>query len=147
MNDTFKIRTYNSEDEKAVIEIWRQCNLLTAANNPVQDIKRKCEEDRDLFSIGELKGQVISTCMAGFDGHRGWIYYLTVLPIFQGNGFGKLLVRNAEDSLKNRGCPKIDLMVRSTNLKVIEFYNKIGFSQESVTVMGKRLIVDEEYKN
>ena len=85
--------------------------------------------------------------MAGFDGHRGWIYYLAVLPIFQGNGFGKLLVRNAEDSLKNRGCPKIDLMVRSTNLKVIEFYNKIGFSQESVTVMVKRLIVDEEYKN
>jgi ribosomal protein S18 acetylase RimI-like enzyme len=147
MNDTFTIRTYDFKDEKNVINLWGKCNLLTSTNNPKIDIERKCQENIDLFFVGEFEDKVVATCMAGFDGHRGWIYYLAVQPEFQGKGYGKLIVKHAEDSLKIRGCPKIDLMVRNTNQKVIEFYQKIGFSQEPVIVMGKRLTIDEEYKN
>ena len=147
MNDILKIRAYNFKDEKNVIGLWEQCNLLTSSNNPKLDIKRKCQENIDLFFVGEVEDEVIATCMAGFDGHRGWIYYLAVHPEYQGNGFGKAIVKHAEDSLRNRGCPKIDLMVRDTNRKVIEFYERIGFSQEPVIVLGKRLNKDEEYKN
>lgn len=120
---------------------------MTSSNNPKLDIERKCQEDIDLFFVGEVEDEVIATCMTGFDGHRGWIYHLAVHPEYQGNGFGKAIVKHAEDSLKNRGCPKIDLMVRDTNRKVIEFYEKIGFSQEPVIVMGKRQKKDDEYKN
>ncbi|MFW5872416.1 MAG: GNAT family acetyltransferase [bacterium] len=146
MSNILKIRAYNFKDEKNVISLWEQCSLLTVSNNPKLDIERKCEEDIDLFFVGEVENEVIATCMAGFDGHRGWIYYLAVHPGYQGNGFGREIVKHAEDSLKNRGCPKIDLMVRDTNRNVIEFYKKIGFSQEPVIVMGKRLTKDEEYK-
>lgn len=94
MSNILKIRAYNFKDEKNVISLWEKCSLLTSSNNPKLDIERKCEEDIDLFFVGEVENEVIATCMAGFDGHRGWIYYLAVHPVYQGNGFGREIVKS-----------------------------------------------------
>ena len=42
-----------------------------------------------------------------------------------------------------RGCPKLNLLVRSTNTEVIEFYRKLGYTQDEVVSLGKRLIHDQ----
>ena len=83
--------------------------------------------------------------MAGYDGHRGWIYYLAVDESWQRQGIATMMVRHAEAELLNRGCPKIDLMVRNTNEKVIAFYKSIGYGDDPVVVLSKRLIEDENH--
>ena len=95
------------------------------------------------FLVGKLDGKVIATCMAGYEGHRGWINYLAVSPPLQRKGYAKAIMKRAEDILINAGCPKINLQVRATNQKVIEFYKSIGFKIDNVVSMGKRLEPDE----
>lgn len=83
--------------------------------------------------------------MAGYEGHRGWINYLAVAPHLQRSGFGLEIMAHAEAVLRSLGCPKINLQVRRTNLAVIEFYTRAGYTDDDVVSMGKRLVTDEPY--
>ena len=96
--------------------------------------------------MGELDGKIIASSMAGYDGHRGWIYYLAVSPQYQRKSYAKQMMKREEQLLKAAGCPKINLQVRATNQKVIEFYESIGFTNDEVISFGKRLEVDELYR-
>jgi len=85
---------------------------------------------------------ILATCMAGYEGHRGWINYLAVEPTRQRQRVATRMMEKAEQLLREAGCPKINLQVRSTNLQVIAFYESLGFKIDAVTSLGKRLEVD-----
>ena len=72
--------------------------------------------------------------MVGHDGHRGWVYYVTVDPDRRDQGFGRAIMDAAEDWLRERGIQKLQLMVRKDNAQVHAFYKSIGYyNQETVT--------------
>lgn len=130
------------DDEQQVIDLWMECNLVVSSNNPKSDIERKMVDSPDLFFLAEADGCVVATCMAGYDGHRGWIYYLAVKPAMQKQGVASRIMAHAERALANRGCPKIDLMVRNSNEGVISFYHRLGYIEDPVVVLSKRLAED-----
>jgi ribosomal protein S18 acetylase RimI-like enzyme len=133
------IRPFKNVDTDAVIQLWTDCGLVVPQNNPRRDIERKMRVNPELFLIGELDGKIMATCMAGYEGHRGWINYLAVAPSLQRQGYAREIMSRAEQLLAEAGCPKINLQVRTTNLKVIDFYKSIGFTTDHVVGMGKRL--------
>lgn len=137
-----KIRPFQNADEDAVIQLWVQCGLVVPHNNPRRDIERKMKVNPEWFLVGEIDGQVVSTCMVGYEGHRGWINYLAVRPDFRRKGLGRQIMEHAESLLTAANCPKINLQIRSTNQGVIRFYENIGYSQDAVVSMGKRLDPD-----
>ncbi|MEO1208173.1 MAG: GNAT family acetyltransferase [Cyanobacteria bacterium J06638_20] len=137
-----KIRTFQSSDREAVVQLWKDCGLVVPHNNPQRDIDRKLTVMPEWFLIGEMDAQVMASCMVGYEGHRGWLNYLAVRPDMQKRGFGQQIVAHAEALLLKAGCPKINLQIRSTNQRVIEFYEGLGYKQDPVINLGKRLIPD-----
>ena len=133
------IREYQDVDQSAVIALWNECGLLAAQNDPVQDIQSKCRVGRDLFLVGEQNGQLVATAMGGYEGHRGWVNYLAVDPALQRSGLGRELMTSLENKLRQKGCPKINLQVRTSNQQTIDFYHAIGFLDDDVVSLGKRL--------
>jgi len=136
------IRPYIHSDENDVISLWTDCGLVVPWNDPAKDIQRKMDENPDLFFVGSIDGAIAGSCMAGYDGHRGWIYYLAITPALQRKGLARKLVQHAENVLSRLGCPKINLMVRNTNDQAIQFYHKIGFNSDPVSVLSKRIETD-----
>jgi ribosomal protein S18 acetylase RimI-like enzyme len=141
-----KIRPFQIADGEAVVQLWIQCGLVVPQNNPMQDIERKIKVNPEWFLVGEIDGRVVSTCMVGYEGHRGWINYLAVRPDLQRQGLGRQIMDYAEKTLLDAGCAKINLQIRSTNQAVIRFYESIGYTQDPVVSMGKRLQSDAPYK-
>jgi len=142
MNDLIKqliIRSFQIFDEPDVIDLWRRCSLVVPQNDPKKDIEMKLQVQPELFFVGVISSRIVSTIMSGYDGHRGWIYYLAVDPDFQQNGIGRRMVQKAEMKLRKLGCQKINLQVRNSNKSVIAFYKHIGFLDDDVLGMGKRL--------
>lgn len=137
-----EIRPFQSADETFVVDLWRRCGLTRPWNDPRKDIARKLSEQPELFLVGVVDGELVATAMAGFDGHRGWVYYLAVAPEHQRNCYGRTLMQEIERLLVARGCPKINLLVRTSNTAVIEFYRTLGYAQDEVINLGKRLIPD-----
>lgn len=135
----FRIRSYQAADQPAVIDLWQRCNLVVPQNDPQKDIEMKSKVQADLFFVGEINSRIVATSMAGYDGHRGWIYYLAVDPDDQRRGFGRRMMEKAEHELQKRGCPKVNLQVRASNQVVISFYESLGYSNDGVIGLGKRL--------
>lgn len=137
-----RVRPFEPRDEAAVIELWRRCELLRPQNDPKKDIARKLKVQRELFLVGEIDGNVVASVMAGYDGHRCWVNYLAVNPRQQRRGLGRQIMAEVERLMRERGCAKINLQVRTTNPGVIEFYKRIGFAIDDVVSLGKRLEKD-----
>ncbi|MRG58820.1 GNAT family acetyltransferase [Agromyces sp. CFH 90414] len=137
-----RIRSFVRADTEAVVALWIEAGLVMPWNDPYRDIERKLEVQPELFLVAELDGALVGTAMVGYNGHRGWLNYLAVAEGHRGGGCGAKLMAEAERSLIERGCPRLNLQVRSTNSAVIEFYRRLGYQVDEVTSLGKRLIPD-----
>ena len=134
-----RIREAVIGDQDQVISIWKLCELVKPQNDPVLDYQLALETKDSAVLVLETENSLVGSVVVGFDGHRGWYYYLGITPEHQSAGNGRLLVEAAENWLISRGAPKAMLMVRNSNSKVIGFYEKLGYSVEETSVLGKRL--------
>lgn len=159
----FAIRPFERVDTESVVALWEAAGLTRPWNDPRADIERKLTVQPELFFVaidaegGSARPQnmdqpaegaqpaedkIIGSVMAGYDGHRGWLYYLASDPDRRGEGIGRALVAAAEAGLLAMGCPKVELMVRSGNQPALSFYDKIHYGSDDVIVRSKRLIED-----
>lgn len=138
MPKIMQIRPFREGDEPAVIALWNQCGLQRWTD-PKKDIARKLKVNPEWFLVGEIDGDVMATCMLGYEGHRAWINLLGVAPAHQKGGHGKALLAEAERLMRAEGCAKINLQVRTANAGVIAFYERLGFKRDDVVSLGKRL--------
>ena len=132
-------RPFQPRDSDAVIDLWNRCGLVRPSNDPKKDIARKQKVRGDLFLVGLHDERVVASVMIGYEGHRGWINYLAVCPLYRKRGYGRSIMAEAERLLRAEGCPKINLQVRTSNTEVLAFYRAIGFFQDDVVSLGKRL--------
>jgi ribosomal protein S18 acetylase RimI-like enzyme len=138
-----RIRPFEAADTESVVALWRAAGLVVPWNDPYRDIERKLTVQPDLFLVAEAAaGAVVGSAMVGYDGHRGWVNYLAVDVAQRGSGLGRQLMAQAERLLVARGCPKLNLQVRSTNTAVIEWYRTLGYEPDGAISLGKRLIPD-----
>lgn len=128
------------EDIEGVVALWESCGLTRPWNEPLRDIEfARGEENSDIL-VGELDGELVASVMVGHDGHRGVVYYLSVAPEHQDKGFGRQVMRKAENWLKERGVWKLNLMMRAENTKVRAFYESLGYEVEERLNMARRLL-------
>lgn len=133
------IRPFRETDQDNVIKLWEKVFPdAQPHNNPARDIRTKREVQPELFLVALLEDQVVGTAMAGFDGHRGWVYYLGVDPDHQRQGIGTSLMKRVEASLIGMGCPKLNLQIRANNTEVQTFYESMGYISEDRLSMGKK---------
>ncbi len=142
-----EIREYQESDEKDVIELWFKCDLVLSGSNPKRDIERKLKVDRDLFLVGNVNGKIIASVMGGYEGHRGCVSLLAVDPEYRRGGYGRSMMKAVEQRIKEKGCSRINLQVRSANKGVIAFYQAIGYTDDNVIGLGKRLKEDDPYND
>ncbi len=147
------IRTFRDTDADAVMRLWKACELTRPWNDPAKDIARRRAVDDGLFLVGMVprgggeddapRETLVTSAMAGYDGHRGWVYYVAVDPAHRGVGHARTLMAEVERRLLALGCPKLNLQVREDNVAARAFYARLGYAVDPVTSFGKRLVPDE----
>lgn len=130
------IRKFQEKDRESLIALWKRVFPDDPPHNePSQVISAKLKVD-DLIFVSEDDNQIVGACIAGYDGHRGWLYAVAVSPEHRRAGTGTKLVSAALEELKNFGCIKVNLQIRSTNTAVAAFYKALGFATEDRLSMG-----------
>ncbi|SDI99576.1 GNAT family acetyltransferase [Paraburkholderia steynii] len=141
---SLSIRVFDAGDTDAVIALWLEAfpeykDASRPQRNPYLSIANKLATQPELFFVAVKDGAIVGTVMAGYDGHRGWLYSLAVEAAARRLGIGTLLVRHAEAALTARGCPKVNLQVLSAKADVQAFYESLGYVADAVISLGKRL--------
>ena len=130
------VRQYQPNDKASLVALWNTVFPDDPPHNePSKMIEAKLAVD-DLIFVAELDDQLVGACMAGYDGHRGWLYAVAVLSEYRRKNIGENLVKQAMQSLKQRGCLKVNLQIRATNTEVAAFYKSLGFAVEDRLSMG-----------
>ena len=139
-NNLLSIVTYHPSHFDSIRDLWHEAFPNDPPWNAAElAIAAKLKIQPDLFLVAIDQGLVVGSIMAGYDGHRGWLYAVAVLQSHQRQGIGTALVREAENLLSAMGCMKINLQVRSSNTAVTMFYGSLGYEVEERVSMGKRL--------
>jgi ribosomal protein S18 acetylase RimI-like enzyme len=110
--------------------LWNRAEVVIPAKMATQP---------ELFLVAIDEGHVVGAALAGYDGHRGWLYSVAVSGPHQRTGLGSILVRTMEERLQSLGCLKINLQVLSFNIAQVRFYHKLGYKTEDRISMGRRL--------
>ena len=140
MSQDLSFRPFEDQDEEAVISLWERCGLTRSWNDPAKDIEFARDKPASAILVGELEGRIAASVMVGHDGHRGTLYYVSVDPDLQGKGYGRQLMRHAEEWLKGQGVWKLNLLLRADNEKIRAFYEALGYEVEPRLCMARRLI-------
>ncbi len=131
---TLTITAIEDGDIADVIALWRRCGSTREWNDPAGDIALARKETNATVLVGRNDGAVVASVLVGHDGHRGWVYYVTVDPDHRYKAYGREIMTAAENWLRARGIQKLQLMVRGDNLQVRAFYESLGYyDQERVT--------------
>jgi ribosomal protein S18 acetylase RimI-like enzyme len=133
------IRSLISDDLQAATVLWESAGLTRPWNPPEDDLERALIGPSSTVLGCFHKQGLIGTVMTGHDGHRGWVYYLSVADRHRRSGVGTRLMAAAEAWLREEGAVKVQLMVRSTNEQVTEFYDRLGYEDADVQVLAKWL--------
>lgn len=134
-----EIRVLDPARADEAIALWEACELTRPWNDPRSDLERALEGPASTI-LAALEGDVlVGTAMVGYDGHRGWVYYVASDPDRRHLGIGRALMRASEEWLVERGAPKIQFMVRTTNTPVLDFYSRLGYEVQDCVVLGRRL--------
>lgn len=123
----------------AAVALWHDVGLTRPWNDPIADLHRAVAGPSSTVLAGRDGDELVATAMVGHDGHRGWVYYVAVRPDRRRQGHGRAIMRACETWLAARDVPKINLMVRTENDAVIDFYAALGYGHDDVVVMSKRL--------
>jgi ribosomal protein S18 acetylase RimI-like enzyme len=133
-------------DRNAVVALWGMTGLTRPWNDPMADFDRALHGPTSTIvgihdddgANGE--GELVGAAMVGYDGHRGWAYYVAVHPQRQGDGIGADLMAMAEEWLRRRGAVKVQVMVRHANEAVAGFYDRLGYQDAEVKVLARWLV-------
>lgn len=132
-------RLATPEDREPVVALWQACGLTRPWNDASADFDRAVGGVSSDILLLEEAGRLAATVMVGDDGHRGWVYYLAVAPDCRKQGLGRTMMAAAEQWLRERNAPKIQLMVRDDNEDAIGFYKALGYEVQPVVTIGRRL--------
>ena len=140
MESTPVVRVYQEADEKEVIDLWERTFPDDPPwNKPIDIIQSKLAFQPDWFFVCHCDGKLVGTVLAGYDGVRGWVQKVAADPSWRRRGIASLLMRTAEQALREVGCSKLNLQARTTNTSAIEFYKQAGYDVEDRVSMSKNL--------
>lgn len=132
------VRDLLPEESDAAVALWRQCDLTRPWNDPVADLARALTNPTSTVLVAQDGDDLVGTAMVGYDGHRGWVYYVAVSPHRRREGIGRLLMERCERWLGDRGVPKVQLMVRQGNTAAA-FYRSLGYADQQTVALGRFL--------
>ena len=126
-------------DVAAVIALWQRCDLTRPWNDPAADIAMARRGTNATVLVGRDSDGIAASVLVGHDGHRGWVYYVSVDPERRGKGYGRDIMNAAEDWLRGLGIEKLQLMVRAGNAKVQAFYETLDYQEQARVIYAKWL--------
>ena len=135
-----KIAPLAETEIPAAAALWHSAGLTRPWNDPDADARRALVGPASTILAAREGGVVVGTVMTGHDGHRGWVYYLTVAETHRRQGIARALMAAAEAWCAAAGLPRLNLMVRAGNTPVLGFYARLGYRTSDVVVLQKDLL-------
>jgi ribosomal protein S18 acetylase RimI-like enzyme len=125
------IRPCRLDECPQVLDLWRKAEAIPRPTDTLPEVERMVREHPETLLVGEEGGRIIGSVIAGWDGWRGGIYRLAVLPECRRRGVAQALVAEAERRLSARGARRLSAMVARDEPQAVAFWDAApGWARE-----------------
>lgn len=133
------IRSFVIDDYRKVRALWVATGLEIRPGDGLRDVKLKLARDEELFLVAEEDEEIVGTVMGAWDGRRGWIYHLSVLPSYRHRGVASGLIRELEARMRKLGVLKLNALIHPWNEASIKFFKSLGYGIQTMNEAEKWL--------
>ena len=127
------IRPCRLDECKAALEVWRRAGSVPTVTDNVESVRHLVAQGPGTLLVAEMDDAIVGTIVAGWDGWRGAIYRVAVVPEQQRSGLGRALVEAALHWMRERGAQRCTAVVHVDELHAMEFWRAmgaVGFAQQ-----------------
>lgn len=123
-----KVRVMTIDDYNGICEVWKNHRGINPVDDSAEGFAKYIRRNPSTSFVAEDNGKIVGTILAGHDGRRGLFHHVSVLPEYQKQGIGKMLVDNAMDALEKEGITKVLMVVFKDNDNGNAFWEHLGFT-------------------
>jgi ribosomal protein S18 acetylase RimI-like enzyme len=138
----FSIRPCRPDECARVLEVWRRSETLPSVSDDIESVHRVVTEGPGTLLVAEADGAIIGTIIAGWDGWRGSIYRLAVVPEQQRRGVARALVEAAVRWQKAQGAPRAGAYTHLGEAHAIAFWRSLGTMGWDEATDHRRFVID-----
>jgi ribosomal protein S18 acetylase RimI-like enzyme len=121
------IRLARPDEAEALLELWRGAGSSPSSTDNVEYVRAALEWGGSSVLVAEAGGGIVGSLMATWDGWRGNMYRLAVLPEHRRAGTASALVREGERRLRERGARRLSAIVLMEELGAAAFWEQAGY--------------------
>jgi ribosomal protein S18 acetylase RimI-like enzyme len=129
-----RIRSAAIVDVSALLSLWREADAEPSVGEDPRSVSDLLDAHPDGVLIAELEGVPIGSLIAVWDGWRGNMYRLAVLPGFRRRGIAQALVAEGERRLRERGCARVSALVLRERNWATGFWTAAGYQLDERVV-------------
>jgi ribosomal protein S18 acetylase RimI-like enzyme len=122
------IRPARSEEVEQVLGLWREAGTAPSITDNREEVGRLLAEPAAVLLVAEADGRLVGTVIGGWDGWRGNIYRLAVVPAYRRRGLARRLVAEADRSLHRMGARRITALVEGNHPWAVDFWDSLAAS-------------------
>jgi ribosomal protein S18 acetylase RimI-like enzyme len=126
-----QIRAAVEADLPVVLELWRLAAAKPTHTDDLEALWTLLEHDRGSLLVADAGGQLVGTVIAAWDGWRGSIYRLVVLPNKRRHGLGRQLLSAAQARLERLGARRLQAIVVESDDRAVGFWRASTWEEQS----------------
>jgi ribosomal protein S18 acetylase RimI-like enzyme len=127
------IRSGRAGEIGVLLALWRKAETHPSATDDVDGLRTLFDSDPESMLVAEEDGDIVGALIATFDGWRGNMYRLAVLPEHRRRGIACALVRAGESRLRSRGARRITALVAHEQAGAPEFWVSASYELDQHT--------------
>jgi ribosomal protein S18 acetylase RimI-like enzyme len=133
MAEAAPIRPARTEEAQQVLALWQEADATPSPTDTREEVMKLLAEASAVLLVAESDGRLVGTVIGGWDGWRGNIYRLAVLPAYRRRGIARALVGEAERRLSRMGARRISALVESDHPWATDFWDSLGWDSLGAT--------------
>lgn len=142
MNESIEYRNLKPGDYDEIIRVWNEAGLVhkQKGRDNCDCMTLEISRSPDLFIGAFVEGKLIGTVIGSFDGRRGCVNRLAIVPQYRHRRIAEKLVAICEERLKKMGALVIFCLIEKENEPSLALFNKrLGYHiHDGIVYLSKR---------
>jgi ribosomal protein S18 acetylase RimI-like enzyme len=125
------IRLARPDEAGSLLALWREAEAAPSRTDTVEGVATAIGRDGSAVLVAEVDGAIVGSLIAGWDGWRGNLYRLAVLPGHRRAGIATALVREGERRLAAAGARRLAAVVLEGEPAAADFWAAAGYELQA----------------
>jgi ribosomal protein S18 acetylase RimI-like enzyme len=131
-HENVSIRVGRREDIDGVLALWAQARSAAATtHDDAESVARLLDHTPDALLVADCEGELVGVLLVAWDGWRGNMYRLAVLPAWRRRGIARRLVEAGHERLRGKGARRITALVAHAEGQATGLWRATGYDLDT----------------